>query len=467
MKSRHDGIHSTDTTVILDETVHKYAELWDCKASDHEYGRGPLWGAGEKLERLSPDALRKASRLFKKGTATSHDGFHPRHFGLLDDEALRVLAAVLELCECLGTMPTNMRQNTVALLPKPKGGFRPIGIYTSLERVWARARSPLIRKWEAKNRRKYLACAKGSGAADAVWAQAVTAESGVGCKKHVVGGCWDLRAFYDNINHGLLQARTFTTEFPAPLVGLAMASFTAPRIIQMDGAVSEQIYPTKGVLAGHGFAGALTSAYYIPAMDVFAANHPGVQINIYVDDIALMVEHEDMETAAQLFIQAALDLEVFVKEQLKCQIAHDKTAVVASSDDLLNLVTEALGPLAGKRVKCTPNLGIDFRAGRKRGRNRNTIRAVRVDKCKKRKKKIKTLRNLVGARIARHVCTGGVLPSVTYGMEVNGATDDEWTTLRQVFGAATAPATSGRSLTASLLCTGEPTWRAATAPIRR
>ena len=156
-----------------------------------------------------------------------------------------------------------------------------------------------------------------------------------------------------------------------------------------------------------------------------------------------MVEHEDMEIAASLFIQAARDLDILIREHLKCQIAHDKTAVVASSDALLNMVTEALGPLAGKRVNCAPNLGIEWRAGRKRGRKKNTIRAERVSKCKERKKKVKTLRNLIGARVARHVCTAGVLPAVTYGMEVNGCTDDEWKVLRQVFGAATAPATSG------------------------
>ena len=393
--SRHNGVVSTDPSVILDETVHKYSKLWECKPKDHAYGTGPLWGAGQKLERLTPDAIRKASRLFKKSTATSHDGFHPRHFGMLDDEGLRTLAAIFELCECLGTMPTDLRQNTVALLPKPKGGFRPIGIYTSAERVWARARGPHIREWEAKNRRRYLACAKGSGAADAVWAQTVTAESGVGCKKHVVGGCWDLRSFYDNIDHGILQARGVTTEFPAPLIGLAMASFTAPRIIQMDGAVSHPIHPTKGILAGHGFAGALTSAYYIPCMDKFVLDHPGVQVDIYVDDIALMVEHENLDVAAQLFIQAAQDLDVLIREHLKCQIAHEKTAVVASSDELLKRVTEALGQLAGTGVKCTPNLGIDWRAGRKRGRRKNTVRANRVDNCKAKKKKIKSLRNLV------------------------------------------------------------------------
>ena len=69
--------------------------------------------------------------------------------------------------------------------------------------------------------------------------------------------------------------------------------------------------------------------------------------------------------------------------------------------------------------------------------------------------------------MARHVCTAGILSATTFGEEVNGTSDAELKILRQVFGAATAPATSGRSLKASLLSTGDPTWRPATAPIRR
>ena len=66
--------------------------------------------------------------------------FHPRHFSLLSDETLDVMSQIIEISECLGEFPQCLDQVTVALIPKPAGGHRPIGIFNSTERVWAKAR---------------------------------------------------------------------------------------------------------------------------------------------------------------------------------------------------------------------------------------------------------------------------------------------------------------------------------------
>ena len=36
----------------------------------------------------------------------------------------------------------------IALLPKPDGGLRPIGLIPLLPRVWARARRDIVTEWE-------------------------------------------------------------------------------------------------------------------------------------------------------------------------------------------------------------------------------------------------------------------------------------------------------------------------------
>ena len=465
---KETGYRTADPVKVLDNTVSKYHKLWHCAEGDVAFGKGPLWGGGTRLGRMAAARIRAASKTFKKKTSITHDGMHPRHFSLLSDEALEALAIIFETMECLGTMSTELRQNLVVLLAKAAGGFRPIGIYTSFERLWTRIRNEEVREWQEKNKKDFLSCSKGSGAADAVWAQSVRAESGIGEHKHIISGFWDMKSFYDCIDHGLLQARSISMQFPQVLMNMALAACTAPRVVQSPEGTSELLFPRRGILAGHGFANAMTQVYYSIDFERFLEEHPGVGLTVYVDDITLTVEHTDRDIAFSLFVQAAKDLAVLVDTKLKSSYAEGKEAILASDEDLARRVREALGPLAGKSVTTTPHLGIDFKAGRKRGsKKKGTVRGKRLQTAARRKKKVKSLRSILGSRVTRHICNAGVIPAAAFGSEVNGLSDRELLIIQQVQGAATAPATSGRSLTASLLATGDDSWRASAAPMRR
>eukprot|EP00972_Heterocapsa_arctica_P097083 14322770-Heterocapsa_arctica.AAC.1 len=85
--------------------------------------------------------------------------------------------------ETLGTLPTQLRAVLMLLLAKPKGGFRPIGLFSSIYRLWAKARRPYAVAWEEAHWKPYFACGAGRGAEDTVWRQAVKAESGVATEK--------------------------------------------------------------------------------------------------------------------------------------------------------------------------------------------------------------------------------------------------------------------------------------------
>ena len=54
-------------------------------------------------------------------------------------------------------MPTDIQAVEIALLPKPKGGHRPIGIYPSLERLHGKARQDDIKDWMASKERDDVA----------------------------------------------------------------------------------------------------------------------------------------------------------------------------------------------------------------------------------------------------------------------------------------------------------------------
>jgi len=80
---------------------------------------------------------------------------------------------------------------------------------------------------------------------------------------------------------------------------------------------------------------------------------------------------------------------------------------------------------------------------------KGTIRGKRIWDGAKRRKKIITLRRLLGPRIAANVFSAGVLPSIAYGVEINGVSDVEHLALQRIATAAHSNGT-GRSLSATL-----------------
>ena len=212
-----EGGVSADPLEILQVERDELEQLW--RGRDHSFVMEPVrpWGVGEPLPKLTPAQIRSASKGSKMQTAETYDGFHVRHFELLSDDCLSALCDILEASECLLQMPTCNRTVAVGLVPKPKGGHRPIGIFPALERVGAKARSDLVDQWQRNNSRSYLACAKGSGAADVVWNQSVKAEACVADRGSSASVLMDLKSFFDTVDLDLLLERCHDMSFPTVL----------------------------------------------------------------------------------------------------------------------------------------------------------------------------------------------------------------------------------------------------------
>eukprot|EP00972_Heterocapsa_arctica_P113311 16436455-Heterocapsa_arctica.AAC.1 len=95
----------------------------------------------EKLKPITPGMVRDAARRFPIKTAETYDGFHVRHWGLLSDEGLEVVALLLNLIEITRQWPRQILGLTTCLIPKAKGGkYRGIALFPSLYRIWAKIR---------------------------------------------------------------------------------------------------------------------------------------------------------------------------------------------------------------------------------------------------------------------------------------------------------------------------------------
>ena len=86
--------------------------------------------------------------VFKKPGRGAED-FHPKWFAFLPESARAEFAELLHRLEVLGCWPEQLRATLIKLIPKAKGGKRPIGLLVALIRLWERARVLEVRQWKA------------------------------------------------------------------------------------------------------------------------------------------------------------------------------------------------------------------------------------------------------------------------------------------------------------------------------
>ncbi len=450
---------SSTPEALLDEQRRKYAGLWRPANGPYEYA----WGEADELPSLTPKQLREASRTFKRKTACTFDGFHPRHFAEMSDGALRTLATILQAVEVTGRWPRQLRLVMTALIPKPKGGFRPVGILPAPYRLWAKARRGWADRWEQDNARPYLSSAKGNGPLDTMWRLGARQEAGTVGEDQAVVIAEDLGSFFETVDRERLMGEAAAMGYPAPILRAALGAYSSARMVTLQGRVSREIFPTVGVIAGCSLAMSLTKLLYVRALDEYVAKLPGtVSLDVHVDDFTLAAigpPHRAMADA----LEARAKLGE-VMRGIGCHFAEGKTAVTATTRRLAAEVARRLGvPGAVTSTACI--LGVDCTAAARRGRIRaGAKKAQRLRAALARRGRLLRLRQTLGTR-ACHVFRTGVLPSATYDAAVWGMTDVEVVKLRRLAGVTMSPRARGRSLAATHLWFGVPTAEAEVAPV--
>ena len=109
-------------------------------------------------------------------SAGAVDGCHPQQFSLLSLVGLYALTVLYEAVEGLGLAPRALSFAVVQLLPKPKGGLRPICMCAASVRLWERACRVELQCWRAQWGRPYWAFTEGRGVELTVWRQQVRTE---------------------------------------------------------------------------------------------------------------------------------------------------------------------------------------------------------------------------------------------------------------------------------------------------
>ena len=178
------------------------------------------WGVGSQREEpdwslfdgsvLSPPppllmiAFIKALATFPNGSGLGWDAMHPKALLRLSIRVLEAVLVLLAMCEAEGRWPNIIELAIIALLLKPDGGYRPIGLLPGLARIWSRARRDAALTWEAANARPYLYAGMTKGATVAAWKQAFRAEHAAAPKVHYAQSLLDLVKAFERIPHYIL-----------------------------------------------------------------------------------------------------------------------------------------------------------------------------------------------------------------------------------------------------------------------
>ncbi len=453
------GTISSDPHDFLQAMRETYKEKWAAVNTQYYYD----WGCGQGLTRLTPGELRSSSMEFRTGTTQTYDGFHVRHFALLCDDALDALSHLLLAVEMTGRWPSQIGLVPMPLIPKPKGGYRGIGILPGLYRLWAKARRPMAEAWERDNPRGYLAAATGNGALDAVWRKAARQEAGVGAGSVAASTLDDLESFYESLSRDRLLEEAMALNFPLPIARACLAMYAGPRMLLLQGQAARELHPTRGIIAGCAIATTLVKVYYMRAFDKLVEQLPeGVDLEVYIDDVVLSADGDPGKVVSAL-ADARAKLLRTVTDDLECKIAAGKTAVVATNKVTTARLADACG-IPAAATAAAVDLGVDITGAKPRSAlSKGTKRRARAEAAVRRRARLRRLAAVIGRR-ATKIYTAGIAPAGLYDSAIWGMDDGELLKSRRMAAETLRPKGRGRSLTALMLLNAMPTAKLEVAP---
>ena len=400
------------------------------------------------LPLVTPQQLREAASTFPVATGLGCDNFSPRAIGRLSDRMLFALAAIFAAAEKLGAWPDLVNLVLIVLLPKPDGGFRPIGLFPMLVRLWFRVRVPLMRAWESANAMPQMFGGRRMGAHRAAWVASFRAEAAAGAEHDHACNLLDLVKAFERIPHDILARAAAFHDYPIALLRLCLAAYRLARSIGIAGLYSRLIVATRGITAGSGSATTELRMLLLSLVRVVLRQWPQVLLTVYVDDLSVSMSGHPLRVAHVVGAATSFIIRYF-EHDLRLEISAKKSVAVASRPLVARLLAtqtrltrNRARPAATtfKAVRATKLLGAACSGGRRR--STRTLQG-RLKDLRRRMPRIRAFR-CAGGNATLYARTAA-LPATTYGIEVQGMADTQLLQLRRLVANAMSPPTAGRN----------------------
>ena len=205
---------------------------WLCGA---EYDMSWPSDLGDALPPLDEKRLIGAMRSFPAGTGLGWDRMHPRAWLRFGSAALHSLLHLFMLVEREGRWPDAIGHVIIVLLAKATGGFRPIGLFPSMVRVWMRIRLADAVVWQSLHDRSWLYASAGKGADVAAWKQAARSEQAAARDWQYAAILLDLVKAFERVPHDVLIRQAAALGYNLHLLRVSLAGYRLPRTLLVQG----------------------------------------------------------------------------------------------------------------------------------------------------------------------------------------------------------------------------------------
>ncbi len=274
----------------VEQEANSWASLWD---EGKKYNAVVQPGGTPPPEALVVGTVIAAALRLPIHTGLGSDNSSPRAFTRLPRPTIEALCRLLMAVEVLGRWPQLLQLVLIALLPKPDGGRRPIGLFPTIIRLWMRSRSEIARRWEAANYRPGVFGGAGIGAQRAAWQTAFRAEKANLTNKSYAQSLLDLVKAFERIPHDKLIVAAKKHRYCLWILRLTLQAYRSPRAIGIVGVFSRQIVANCGITAGSGAATTELKLLLLDVIDDTYIIWPMVQISVYVDDFSIDAEGDE------------------------------------------------------------------------------------------------------------------------------------------------------------------------------
>jgi hypothetical protein len=148
--------------------------------------------------------------------------------------------------EATATWPTNVREVITVLIPKADGGLRPIALFRTAYRVYAKYRCQAVRQWAAKSSGYQCNNSKSRWVGDSTWRNqvrsAITDESSVSAEVLL-----DVRNAFESVRRQQLFSIVQNIGYPMRALIMSLRDYQWRRRVKYEGLVSAPIVPERGI----------------------------------------------------------------------------------------------------------------------------------------------------------------------------------------------------------------------------
>ena len=418
----HNGNVIDDNEGVAEEKAETWEGMWQNLAGKDEEYLDRLLQAWHELKKLSeqeklPDVTmqdyHEAIYTFKRWTGKGSDNLGPDFLKALPREAKLEIVAIYNMVQQKAAWPWQWLHVIIAMIPKPAGGDRPIGLLQLLVRVFFRIHRKRTREWEAKHHGHWDTAIQNSSALKAAIKRALDIECAKIADETFALILIDIEKFYDTIPLDLLIRMGIKLGYSPTLLALNVTISLAHRTLKTQGGATREVQPFRSIIPGLGEANNLARMVIYDICEAYSMQHASVPLKTFVDDMAQYTQGETFEVATQ-----AMDAAKALATGLQSAgfVVSKKSQLLTNSNKVAHLVKSSLKAINVElqAVNKATDLGLDLVAS---GKPLNCKRNARVKSAMQRAERADKIRN---NRIRQKVTKMAVIPKASFGTEAIG-----------------------------------------------